>query len=312
MKMNKRNRFLKALLCVTLCLLTVLCLASCNASSKTDKGDFYPMEDGAAPENGFVSDGKGDVAGTLPERKIIKTYNLTVETKTFDESLQALMSELTQLGGYVESSDVRNQSLNSSSTEYSRYAVYTLRIPAENADAFVNSVGNSFHVTGHTSGVQDVSETYYSIEAILEELYAERDSLLAMMESLDSRNDYNFWLTLQQRLSEVKQEIAVYQAQLKNYDGKVAYSTVRLSVTEVVTYTAKAANGRFGSRISAAFRDSWSDFAMGCQNFAVWFVSAIPTVLVLGVIAVVLILVMRRAFGKKKGRGEPPSQPPVS
>ena len=209
----------------------------------------------------------------------------------------------------MESSDVRNQSLNSSAAAYSRYATYTLRVPAEEADAFVNSIGTAFHVTGNNSTVKDISDTYYSIEAVLEELYAERDSLLAMMESLDSNSDYNFWLTLQQRLSEIKQEIAVYQAQLNGYDSKVAYSTLHLSVTEVITYTAQAESGKFGSRISAAFRDSWIDFAQGWQNVAVWFVGAIPTLLVLGGIAVALALIFTRIFrGKKKNGTQPPNQ----
>lgn len=302
--MLKRKLF-GSILLIGLCLVTLMSLASCNAAY--NKGEAYYPES-APMEDGFTNTGKNEVNADLPQRKIIKTYDLSLETKTFDESLQALMTMLAEQGGYVESSDVRNQSLNNSATVYSRYAKYTLRVPAEKADAFVNSIGTAFHMTGNTSTVQDVSDTYYSIEAVLEELEAERDSLLAMMASLDSKSDYNFWLTLQQRLSEIKQEIAVYRAQLNSYDSKVEYSTLRLSITEVVTYTAKAENGKFGSRISAAFRDSWSDFAEGCQDFAIFIVEAIPTLLVLGVIALVLVLIFTRIFRdkkKKKGSVEP-------
>ena len=292
-----KRKLLGSILLIGLCLLTLVSLASCNAAY--NKGEEYYPES-APMEDGFTNTGKEEVNADLPQRKIIKTYNLSLETKTFDDSLQALMSMLAEQGGYVESSDVRNQSLNSSAASYSRYAKYTLRVPAEKADAFVNSIGNAFHITGNTSTVQDVSDTYYSIEAVLEELQAERDSLLAMIASLDSKSDYNFWLTLQQRLSEVKQEIAVYQARLNSYDSKVAYSTLHLSVTEVVTYTAQAENGKFGSRISAAFRESWSDFAENCQDFAILLVEAIPTLLVLGVIALALFLIFSRIFRDKK------------
>lgn len=304
----KNKAFLRNILLCIVCFLTVLSFASCNAAY--NKGEDYYPESAPPMEDGFATNGKNEVNADLPQRKIIKTYNLNLETKTFDESISSLMSLLAEKGGYVESSDVRNQSLNSSAASYSRYATYTLRIPAEEADAFVNAIGTAFHVTGNNSTVQDVSDTYYSIEAVLEELYAERDSLLAMMESLDSKSDYNFWLTLQQRLSEVKQEIAVYQAQLNSYDSKVAYSTLRIYVTEVVTYTAQAENGKFGSRISAAFRDSWIDFANGWQNVAVWFVGAIPTLLVLGGIATVLALVLTHIFRdkKKKNNTQPPNQ----
>ena len=302
----KNKAFLRNILLCALCLLTVLSFASCGAAY--DKSEnYYPGESVPPVEDGFATNGKNEVNAELPQRKIIKTYNLTLETKTFDESISSLMSLLAEKGGYVESSDVRNQSLNSSVTAYSRYATYTLRVPAEAADDFVNAIGTAFHVTGNNSTVQDISDTYYSIEAVLEELYTERDSLLAMMESLDSKSDYNFWLTLQQRLSEIKQEIAVYQAQLKSYDSKVSYSTLKLSGTEGVTYTAQAENGKFGSRISAAFRESWIDFAQGWQNVAVWFVGAIPTLLVLGGIAAALVLIFTRIFrDKKKKQSTPP------
>ena len=301
-----RSNF-RVLTWLALCLAVLLCLASCNAAGSKESFD---MMDDVQLENGFAPGEKAEVTVDLPDRKIIKTYNLELETKTFDDSIQALMTLVGEKNGYVESSNVRNQSLNGSSTSYRRYANYTLRIPADRADAFVSAVGDAFHVTGNVSSVQDVSDTYYSIEAILEELYAERDSLLNIMESLDTKSDYNFWLTVEQRLTEVKQEIAVYQAQLKSYDQKVAYSTLQISITEVLVYSAQAESNRFGSRISAAFRESWSDFAMGCQNFAVWFVGAIPTLLVLGVIALSLVLILRAAFSKKRKQRNSHQDPP--
>ena len=270
-------------------------LASC-AASKEDGRNL--ATDAPAVQGGFAESGK-DVATVPAERKIVKTYALQTETTAFDASRASLTDLVEKYGGYVESSQVSNKSLSNSSTGYRRSASYTLRIPAEQAEAFVGEVGNALHVTSNSSTVEDVSESYYTVEATLEELTAERDSLLAMMGSLDEKADYNFWLTLQQRLSEVKQQIAVLQAQLQSYDSRVAYSTVRLQIEEVVNLTEQAENNSFGSRMGAAFRESWVEFGEGCQAFAIFFVGSIPTFLVLGGLIAVVAVVLRRRKRKK-------------
>ena len=147
--------------------------------------------------------------------------------------------------------------------------------------------------------MEDVSETYYSIEARLEELQAERDSLLDMMNATETKQDYSLWLTVSQRLSEVRQEIAVYQGQLNRYDSLVAYSTVKLSISEVLNYTA-VANSSFGSRLGNSFVEGLQGFWQGVQNFLIWFVGALPVLVLLAAAAVAVVLVIRRARRKRK------------
>ncbi len=286
-----------------LTVIAVLCLfASCSSKNKDSIMNEANKAPGASGgELGFIESEKGELPAEPSERKIIKTYNLVAQTKEFDKAIGELEALAAECGGYVENSSVYNKDLEYSDN-YSRRASYTFRIPAEHADAFVSSTGTLLHLTSNTSKVEDVSETYYTVEAMLEELYAERDSLLKIMESLDSKSDYNFWLTLQQRLSEVKQKIAVYQAQLNNYDSRVAYSTVTLELREVLTYSSQAQNNSFGARMGAAFKESWSDFWVGCQNFAIFLVRALPTLLLLGAIGVGIFLFVRGMIrrGRKK------------
>ena len=286
-----------------LTVIAVLCLfASCSSKSEDHfANNLAPAPEANGGELGFGETEKGELPAEPSERKIIKTYNLVAQTKEFDKAIGELETLAAECGGYVESSSIFNKSLEYSDN-YSRRASYTFRIPAEQADAFVSSTGTLLHLTSNTSKVEDVSETYYTLEAMLEELYAERDSLLKMMESLDSKSDYNFWLTLQQRLSEVKQKIAVYQAQLNNYDSRVAYSTVTLELREVLTYSSQAQSNSFGARMGAAFKESWSNFWLGCQEFAIFLVRALPTLLVLCAVGTGIFLLIRGLIrrGRKK------------
>ena len=294
-----KNKTLRLVL-VVLLLLPALLLASCslNESMKGD-ANYYPETE--SPEIGMDSDKliSSDTSTNIPsERKIIKTYELNAETKEFDVTVAELSELVAQYGGYVESNSISNRNYNSKTA---RYASYKFRIPAENAEAFVGSIGNTLNVTRSNSYVEDISESYYSIEATLEELQIERDSLLTMMESLDSQQDYNFWLTLQTRLSEIRQQIARYQAQLNKYDSRVEYSTVRLYINEVVNYTPDEEES-FGTRIGAAFGEGWTEFCEFVEDFIIWFASALPFLVLLVIVLVPVTLLTRKRRAKRKAK----------
>lgn len=298
-----KNKLFRLIL-VVLVLLPALCLGSCAKANESLGGGFdvdSEMPKNEAPEFGLTNDKLNSTtppADTEIERKIIKTYDINAETKEFDATIASLAALVAEHGGYVESNSVTNRNYNS---QMARYASYKFRIPAENADAFINSIGNTLNVTRSNSYAQDVSESYYSIEATMQELQIERDSLLAMMQSLDNQKDYNFWLTIQTRLSEVRQQIARYQAQLNNYDNRVEYSTVSLYINEVVNYT-PAEEESFGTRISTAFSAGLTEFAEFIEDFAVWFVEALPFLVLFVIILIPVILIARRARAKKKAK----------
>jgi hypothetical protein len=238
----------------------------------------------------------------ITDRKIIKTFEISAETKYYSEAINSLNALIEQHGGYVESSSSSDKSLNNTSNAYTRHASYTIRIPAQEADAFVGSMGELLNVTNSRSTVEDVSETYYSIEARLEELLAERDSLIDILDAEETKKDYQLWLTVSQRLSDVRQQIAVYQGQLNRYDSRVAYSTVNLSINEVIAYSATGEDNSFGSRLKAAFSDGWNGFVIGLGNFAVWLAEALPTLLLLGGIGAGIFFFIRALCRRKKKR----------
>ena len=298
-----KNKLFRLVL-VVLLLLPALCLGSC-AKANEGFGNGFDIYSSApkneAPEIGMTNDKLNSTvppADTGAERKIIKTYDLNAETKEFDATVASLETLVVAYGGYVESSSVSNRNYNS---KMARYASYKFRIPAENADAFVNSIGNTLNVTRNNSYVQDVSDSYYSIEATMEELQIERDSLLNMMQSLDNQKDYDFWLTIQTRLSEVKQQIARYQAQLNNYDSRIAYSTVSLYINEVVEYTPAEEEG-FGTRIKNAFAGGWVSFCEFIEDFAVGLAEALPFLVLIVIVLIPVILIIRRARAKRKAK----------
>ena len=295
----KKKLFVLSL--VVLLLLPALLFASCAA--KDSAGNLYSPAPEASPESPEVGMGNDKLTSTdtpadITERKIIKTYELNAETKEFDATIQSIAALVAEYGGYVESNSISNRNYNS---KMARYASYKFRIPAKNAEAFVGSIGNTLNVTRSNSYAQDVSESYYSIEATMQELQIERDSLLTMMQSLDTQKDYNFWLTIQTRLSEVRQQIARLQAQLNNYDSRVEYSTVSLSINEVVNYTPDEEQP-FGTRVSNAFVSGWEAFCDFVVDFAIWFAEALPFIVLFVIVLIPLSFIIRRRRAKRKAK----------
>lgn len=240
----------------------------------------------------------------LAQRKIIRTMRITAETKAFDTATAAIEALCADLGGYIESSSRSGGSIRYSSSVVARSASYILRIPAEKLDAFRAGMSGDINVVDESSKISDITDQYFDVDTRIATLKVEEERLLAMLEKA---TELEYLITLEQRLSEVRYEIESYTGTLRRYDSQVAYSTVHLNLDEVVEYTEVIETPKtFGQQLSIAFRESWTDFADGCKDFAVWFVYAIPTLLVLAVIGTVIIggivLLARRSSRRRKAK----------
>jgi hypothetical protein len=233
--------------------------------------------------------------------KIIKTVNMNTETKEYDQAISELDRLITENGGFVESSSANGQSLDYNGV-YRRSAKYTIRIPAQQLDTFLSASQQLLNVTYSHSTSENITAEYYDIQSRLEVLRTERDALNAMLEKA---TDIDSMLSIRDRLYNVIEEIESYETRLRVYDSLVSYSTVHMTVDEVVEYTKiQAEEPTWGERLVEAFKESWEDFAVGFQNFTVGFLYAIPTLLVLGVIAVAVILILRVIIRRQRAAYE--------
>ena len=293
--MKKRSL---TLICIAILTLAVVMLAMCSCGKGSDGAMDIDKE---APNQSYKSDGSfNNGMLDLPEgdgtQKLIRTCSVEAETRDFDTATASLNERISQFGGYVESQNSTGSSYNSSLG--SRRLTVTVRIPAEKFGDFVAGLGDIMNVTWTTSEVQNITEAYYDTEARLETLKAERESLQKMMASIDNAKEYDFWLTMQTRLSTIEQDIASLEAKLRTYDNRVSYSTVRISLNEVIEYT-PAASPTFAERVSRSFKSSWKSFASFWQDFAVWIVSLLPVIITLSVIAGAVVIIVVSATKKK-------------
>lgn len=285
-------------LVVFVSLFALILLSACGASNEvydgTAKDDVYVENNGADTNIGTES----GLTEHNPNGKIIRNVVLRGETKDFDTALETLKSRITENGGYVEKSSVTGGESISSTKRSSRNAVYTIRIPAEKLDNFLEKTEDMLNITSSSETTTDVTLEYYDIEARMKTLEAKKAALEKMLEQAETLSDIR---TLQDDLYEVIGEIESYRSRLNVIDSKVSYSTVELTITEVIEYTeVKVEEPTFWERISTTFLKTWAGFWEFCQDFMVFLVGAMPVFFVFSLIGLGVFLIVY--FIKRRNR----------
>ena len=278
-------------------------------SSKADFGYRGATEDISYAEADLPGDYNNGSSGTTtvtPQdtgRKLIRRVQMNVESLEFDQSVQTIESYVTAFGGYIESSSISDTnyyygySYNLSSK--ARIANYVLRIPGERLDGFLSQAGNIGNITSQSTSSEDITLSYLDLEARTESFEIQQERLLALLEKAETVDEI---ISLEDRLSEVRYQIESQRSQLKNYDNLVSYSTVNISLVEVVRITAPEPV-TMGERISQGLSDTFYDLGEWFKDFAVGFVINLPYILIWAVIIFVIIFVIVKIVkGSKKRR----------
>ncbi len=309
-----------ALMCLT-ALLTCL-LWGCGAASPMEQysnsavtedavaGGMVPM---AKPEAdyGYVdgmttqSSTAGDAAGTAPQtnaaEKIIYTANVQLETMEFDATVTALDEAVAAIGGFVEHSDISGDSSYATDGTVhirNRRAFYTVRIPVEKLDTFLQQTGSMGNVIGSGKSAQNVTSQYTDNEARMATLRTQETRLLELMEQADN---IDALISLESKLAEVRYEIERIQRTLDDFDSRIAYSTVDVSIYEVEIYQPTPAVKRpLGQRMGDSFKSGWRQFVRGFENFLVGLTGAIFPLLLIAAIVVAGVVVLRKFIRKRK------------
>lgn len=297
----KMKRFLAIAVAM---MLIIVMFAGCGGKSMLDVEQSAAQNAGGAMDiteesAGMVADSASGAETVMPEnQKLIRTLYVSAETENMDDLLPKIETRIADLGGYVEAREVTNNSLYD---EYStRYASLTIRIPAENVDAFVDHVSENSNVISNRETTEDVTLQYVAVESRITALKTEEARLLELMAQAETMNDL---LQIEERLTEVRTELEQVTSQLRVYDNLVNYGTIYLTVTEVEQYTEPEPE-TFGERVASGLGDSWKSLCDGFVNVLAFLIIALPYILVFVVPAVVIWVVWRLKKKKAKKAAE--------
>jgi len=303
MKQRKRRSFLAVTaLALSFCLL----FAGCSSGSKV-MNDSAPQT--AAAEAPMASPAEMEEMGITTAMdssmdlksepttdplagkniKLIWTANLDIETLDYDQLVKGLNQLVADFDGYIESSYTHGGQRLSGYSQ-SRYGSYTIRIPADNLDAFLEQMGTIGNVTSRSKSSQNITLDYADNEARKETLLLEQQKLMELLEQATELEDI---ITLESRLSEVHYQLDGYSSTLRRYDDLVDYSTVELSVSEVKQITEVEA-ATIPQRISAGFKESLFQLKEFFGDFIVFITARSPILLTWALVILLIVLLVRK------------------
>ena len=258
--------------------------------------DAYEEE--AAMDSGSGVTSENGLESTVENgRKLIRTIYLSLQTTEFDSVLSDLSAKTTELGGYIENSSISGNSYYYQST---RYASYTIRIPSDQLDQFVDIVGELGNVTQKNESVEDVTLQYVDVESRKKALETEQERLLELLSQAENMEDL---LAIESKLSDVRYELENYGSQLRMLDNQIDYSTVNVDVDEVERVTDTGEKSFFGE-IKDRFGDSLYTVGRDMRGFVIVVLGSLPILIVWAVIIIVVVLVVKKIRKRRKQKKE--------
>lgn len=290
---NLRKHFLK--------LFTLILVISLLSACSSSKNDISPSSDGGNIGNEIAqedmdSSGAKEEFGIIPEgEKVIKNYYISLETLDYEKMKVDLDSLIKKHNSFIENSNVGFRGY-----EYSknyRYADFTIRIPKEKLEAFKIDLEKIGNLTNESTDSQDVTKFYRDTESRLTLVKSKEKRLLELLEKAVKIEDI---IAIESELTDTIYEKEMLERDLKSIDEKIEYTTLSLSVSEVRNFSnVDKGNSSLMIRLKNAFKDSLFAFRLAIENFIIWFVYAIPYILLLGVLALLLVVFLRKRTNRK-------------
>lgn len=256
-----------------------LLIASCSS---------VPTET-AAPEMAQTVAPAADVAQTQNEAKpaatkasvpqappqLIKTAELSLVVNSIEEVLTRASAIAKQQQG-----DVINLQETKPEDNWKKHtASLQLRVPQGNLDATLKALSQLGTVQSQNISAQDVSNQLVDFQARLRNLRKTESTLLGIMDRSGSVGDV---LKVAQELSNVRSQIEQIDAQLKDLQNRVAFSTITLTL-EAATATIPEEQP-FGVQFGESWRSathSVGQFTSSLVKIGLWLLAYSPYLLVI-------------------------------
>ena len=184
------------------------------------------------------------------DKKIIKTANLNLEVKKYNDFYRSIREKVTQLGGYVAQEQ-------QTQTEYKLENTLVVKVPVDQFDNALSLV---------TTGVEKINEKRISSEDVTAEVVdtksrieAKRQIRLKYLDLLKQAKNMEEILNVQSEINDVQEDIESASGRVNYLTHSASYSTINL--TFYVILNATAVNNdkpSYSTRISSAFSSGWS------------------------------------------------------
>lgn len=314
------KKLIVLLVCVTL-LLTACAAqspASENVSSSAMDTGGYSEQAMSAPEasaeKAETGEGSTDAFADTPvnaNRKMTYSASFSINTKAYDSDYDQIKAELTAVGGYIENED-STAIPSDGSRIYGRSSYFTLRVPVDQLDGFLERLSEIGEVTNKQQSATDITDQYTDTDSRIAVLEERKNRLMTHLQNATETEDV---IAIENQLADTIYELEQLQGSKRHMDNVVDYATVSVSLTELITPETIGSDGQpLGDRASDAFAMSMSGVGEFMENFAIFWAAAAPVLIVIAIFAVIIFLIIKLVrFLMKKYRAKHPKpvRPPV-
>ena len=280
-------------------LVVVVLFAGCASASKqmsTAKAPTNQAQTDTAGVTDQTTKSTATKASSQTARKIEKSASLNVETLTYEKSISKLESLVDQFSGYVESSTTEGQGIKS--TDNARTASYTIRIPSEKLNDFLNSLGSIGNVLSKNIQGVDVTQSYFDTQSRLTALRIQQSTLQDMLKKSGNLADL---IQINNSLADVNTQIEQLTSELQAMDSLVSLSKVDVTINEVAKITKIVKpDDSFGAQLLGVLTSSVTVLLTVLQVIVKIIIAVLPFAIVFGGIAVTIIYVIKFLNKRKR------------
>jgi hypothetical protein len=233
----------------------------------------------------------------LSDLLVIKTGTLALQVGSIDDSLSAASAKIGALGGYISGSQ-------RSGDGESAVATITYRIPAARWDEALAALrGLAKKVITEDTQTQEVTGQVLDLGARITNLQATERALQAIMDKAVKISDV---LDVQAQLTEVRGQIEQLETQKKHLEEQAAYGTLGVTFGLETVAVVEAQKGWDPAAEADRATASLVQVGQALAGAAIWFtILWLPILLGLGLLALVMVVVVRRIrrLGPDAGTG---------
>lgn len=235
----------------------------------------------------------------LSNRKVIKNGYLSLEVSDFDLALNEITRITSESGGFVENSQVDNINYTMDGQNKSRKnGNITIRIPANGFEGIFETIKSMGDVKNENKSGEDITREYRDIETRAENLKVQESSLRELMTKAKTVDEI---LRIETELNRVRTDIDIMTGGLRRWDDLVDLSTLNINLIEVKKEDLKKISvDNVWGKAYRGFINAINNVIGFIEASFVFFVTAIPYIIIIGLIGFIAFKVIKK--NKKGGK----------
>jgi len=232
---------------------------------------------------------------TTKKRKIIKTAEITIEVKSFEDSLTKVREIMKEMAPGEQDGFIADSSSSKSETGATTGTVI-IRISPNKFDLLVDKLMAVGDVKYQRIAGEDVTKEYYDLQA---RLTSKQEMEKRLIQLLATRtNSVSDLLEVERELGRVREEIESIQGTLRYYDDMVGMSTVNLTIQEPESVVSGA--GGFWGPIKQAVTRSFEVFGKSIAAMIIFVMGVLPW----AAVGYIVFLIVRKIIRKRRARAQ--------